>query len=129
MHTQRRFPVLEQHFSWYQHSLTVSDVPAKGTPFIAGINIQTGEIEVGPVFEFMAYKVQIFIVYKLICLYSECLSKRVDNITDRRLTSDLILLKMNELFPHVDPDYFFRTAMVLMIRSHKHHAACFMQLQ
>ena len=127
MFTQQRFPVLEQQFDWYDHPLTVNEGPVDGSAFIAGIDMQTGEIEVGPVFEFMAYKVQVFIIYKLIALRTENRPDKNERSRDHHLTSELMLLKMNERFPHVDPDYFFRIALVFMIRSYKHFAACFMQ--
>ena len=127
MYTQNRFPVLEQQFDWYDHSLTVTDGLVDCCSFIAGIDMQTGEIEVGPVFEFMAYKVQVFIIHKLITLQAENRAGKNDSCPNHWLAGDHILLKMSENFPHVDPDYFFRIALVFMIRSYKQFAACFVQ--
>jgi hypothetical protein len=127
MYTKNKFPVLEQQFEWYDHSLIVNDGLVDSCSFIAGIDMQTGEIEVGPVFEFMAYKVQVFIIYKLITLQTENKNGKNESCSDNRLTGDVIVMKMSERFPHVDPDYFFRIALVFMIRSYTQFAACFVQ--
>lgn len=116
MYTHSKFPVLEQHFDWYQPELTVKNEPVCEGTFIAGIDIQTGEIEVGSVFEFLAYKVQLFIIYKLISLYSGIKTgKQIsDSGTD---TVDHTMLKLFKRLPHVAPEYFERLMLIMNANS------------
>lgn len=116
MYTQSKFPVLEQHFDWYQHALTVETEPVCEGTFIAGINKKTGEIEVGSVFEFLAYKVQLFVIYKLISLYSgiDAANPVSDTGTD---AVDHTMLRLFKRLPHVAPEYFERLMLVLSANS------------
>lgn len=126
MYTESRFPVLEHQFEWYNHSLIVDENVGNDGAFIATIDMETGEIRVGPLFEFMAYKVQVFLIHQLISLLNERTKKKIISSAKGTVSKETVQLSMIERFPNIGSDYFFRAEHIFSVKSYRKYAICFL---
>jgi len=116
MYTHGKFPVLEQHFEWYRPTLSVKSYADGSGGFIAAIDMATGNIHVGRVFEFLSYKVQLFVIYKLISLFSQI--DNTDQVSECTMDKeDAFMVRLLARLPHVAPEFFERLLITLKTKS------------